>query len=104
MTNKIIILIDGGFLRVRAKHAGKIYNPDFIEKFAHKGRDRSEESFRVLYYDCAPFVGDVKLPVSGAVKQFAGSDRWMFELAEKLVRRSSRCLKISWLQAKADPC
>lgn len=68
---------------MRAKHAGKQYNPDFIEKFAHNCAAFQEEIFRVLYYDCAPFVGDVKLPVSGQIKQFAGSDKWMAELASK---------------------
>lgn len=44
---KIIVLIDGGFLRVRAKLAGKVYNPDFIERFAHKCNIHQEEIFRV---------------------------------------------------------
>jgi len=33
---KVAILIDGGFLRVIAKKGKKLYNPDFIEKFAHQ--------------------------------------------------------------------
>ena len=56
MANKIIILIDGGFLRVRAKKAGKNYIPDFIEKFALRCKAADEEIFRVLYYDCAPYA------------------------------------------------
>jgi hypothetical protein len=31
MAKNIIILIDGGYLRVRATKAGKTYNPAFIE-------------------------------------------------------------------------
>lgn len=51
---KVIILIDGGFLRVNARNAGKTYNPDFIEKFAQNCKAPNEEIIRVLYYDCAP--------------------------------------------------
>ncbi|MGA7694232.1 MAG: NYN domain-containing protein [Candidatus Sulfotelmatobacter sp.] len=104
MVKKIIILLDGGFLRVKAKHAGKVYNPDFIEKFAHNCKDATEEIFRVLYYDCAPFIGDVKLPVSGNIKQFVGSDRWMADLAAKdlfAVRRG--VLKFRGYKPKQTP-
>ena len=34
MAKKVVILIDGGHLRVKANIAGKTYNPDFIEKFS----------------------------------------------------------------------
>ena len=101
---KIIVLIDGGFLRVRAKLAGKAYNPDFIEGFAHKCKDHQEEIFRVLYYDCAPYVGDVKLPVSGQVKRFDRDDKWMAELASRdlfAVRRG--VLKFRGYKPKRTP-
>jgi uncharacterized LabA/DUF88 family protein len=104
MPSKIIILIDGGFLRVKAKLAGKQYDPDFIEAFAHNCKTQAEEIFRVLYYDCAPYVGDVKLPVSGNVKQFAGSDKWMADLASKdlfAVRRG--VLKFRGFKPKRTP-
>src|SRR6202453_2761242 len=104
MGSKIIVLIDGGFLRVKAKHAGKQYNPDFIEKFAHTCKVSPEEIFRVLYYDCAPYVGDVKLPVSGLLQQFAGSDQWMADLASKdlfAVRRG--VLKFRGYKPKKTP-
>lgn len=80
---RIAILIDGGFLRVAAKKAGKCYNPTFIEKFALKCPVAEEEIFRVLYYDCAPYSGTVRLPVSGADHVFSGSDLWLHELSRK---------------------
>ena len=40
-----------------------------------------EECLRVLYYDCAPYIGKVILPVSGKPKDFVGSDRWLHEIA-----------------------
>jgi uncharacterized LabA/DUF88 family protein len=81
MQKKIIILIDGGFLRVRARHAGHNYTPHFIERFAHLCKSADEEIFRVLYYDCAPSTATVKLPVSGGPHTFTGSDQWLHTLA-----------------------
>lgn len=98
------ILIDGGLLRVQAKRAKKTYNPDFIEKFAHACVSEDEELFRVLYYDCAPYTGSVKLPVSGNPHQFQGSDGWLDELARKdlfAVRRG--VLKFRGFKPKRTP-
>jgi hypothetical protein len=80
---KIAILIDGGHLRVAAKKAQERYNPDFIERFALKCAANDEEIHRILYYDCAPFTGTAKLPVSGETFQFQGSDAWLDELSRK---------------------
>ncbi len=76
-----VVLIDGGFLRSVAKAAQIPYKPSFIEQFAHACIHTDEECLRVLYYDCAPFIGKVILPVSGMEKEFAGSDRWLHEIA-----------------------
>lgn len=78
---KTITLIDGGFLRNVTKAAKLKYDPIFIERFAHACRAEEEEFLRILYYDFAPYVGKVLLPVSGAEKDFAGSDRWLHEIA-----------------------
>ena len=80
---KVAILIDGGHLRVLTRKAGYNYTPDYIEKVAHACVDQDEEILRILYYDCAPFSGKVKLPVSGDEKEFAKSDAWMGKLAKK---------------------
>jgi len=105
MTNpNIIILIDGGFLRVQAKKAKKTYDPDFIEKFAQNCKSANEEIFRVLYYDCAPYTGTVKLPVSGQQFQHQGSDQWLHELSHKdlfAVRRG--VLKFRGFKPKKTP-
>ena len=104
MAKKIIILIDGGHLRVKAQQASQKYNPAFIEKFAQKCKAHDEEIFRVLYYDCAPFSGTVKLPISGTNYTFAGSDKWMEELACKnlfAVRRG--ILKFRGYKPKRTP-
>jgi hypothetical protein len=93
---KIVLMIDGGFLRVAARKAGKRYDPAFIESFSRVCPSADEELFRVLYYDCAPYQGQQRLPVSGLTQIFAGSDQWLLDLAKKnfiAVRRGV----LSWL-------
>ena len=77
------VLIDGGHLRVLAREAKYTYDPDYIEKVAHACIDKDETPLRILYYDCAPFVGKTKLPVSGNYFEFKGSDAWLRQLAAK---------------------
>jgi hypothetical protein len=49
----LIVMIDGGHLRVLSKKAGYQFDPDFIEKFALRiPIENKEELIRVLYYDC----------------------------------------------------
>ena len=83
MAKRIVILIDGAFLRARTVKAGKKYDPTFIEAFALGCKTGDEEILRVLYYDCAPYIGTVKLPVSGEPFVCARSDKWLEELACK---------------------
>jgi uncharacterized LabA/DUF88 family protein len=80
---KVSVLIDGGHTRVLARQAGYTYNPDYIEKIAHACVESDETVLRILYYDCAPFVGKVRLPVSGDEYEFNGSDAWLKALAAK---------------------
>lgn len=104
MAKQIIILVDGGFLRVEARKANKKYDPTFIEQFAHNCKSGDEEILRVLYYDCAPSTSTVKLPVSGTPYTFTGSDQWLHELAAKdlfAVRRG--VLKFRGYKPKRTP-
>lgn len=77
------ILIDGGHLRVLSKKAGYNYTPDFVEKVALASALADETLLRVLYYDCAPYAGKTKLPVSGQPHEFKGTDAWLRKLAAK---------------------
>ena len=98
------VLIDGGFLRVEAKKAKKLYNPDYIERFALACKGADESLFRILYYDCALYSGTVKLPVSGESHTFAASDAWLHELSHKdlfAVRRG--VLKFRGFKPKKTP-
>jgi uncharacterized LabA/DUF88 family protein len=104
MSKQIAVLIDGGYLRVKSNIAGKTYNPEFIEKFAHSCQSQDEEIFRVLCYDCAPYSGTVSLPVSGTSYTFAGSDKWLEDLARRdlfAVRRG--VLKFRGYKPKRTP-
>ncbi|WP_319517993.1 NYN domain-containing protein [uncultured Martelella sp.] len=80
---KVAVLIDGGHLRVVSRIAGHRYIPDFIEKIAHICVGEGETLLRALYYDCAPYNGKARKPISGDEIIFDGSDSWLKELARK---------------------
>ncbi|SRR5579875_2057118 len=80
---KVAVMLDGGHVRVYTRKAGYRYEPDYIEKIAHACVGPNEEIYRILYYDCAPFQGSAKLPVSGNKHQFTGSDKWLHDLSYK---------------------
>lgn len=83
MAKRIAVMLDGGHIRVYAKRAGYLFDPDFIEKIAQSCRLPEEEIYRVLYYDCAPYEGTAILPVSGQKKTFQANDKWLHDLAQK---------------------
>ena len=80
---KAAVLIDGGYLRVLTREAGYYYDPEYIEAVAHACVACDETLLRALYYDCAPYKGKPKLPVSGNRAEFEGSDKWLYDLAAK---------------------
>lgn len=80
---KTAVFIDGGHLRVLARQAGYRYDPDYIEAIGHACITEDETLLRVLYYDCAPYRGNPRLPVSGERTLFQGSDEWLKALAAK---------------------
>ena len=101
---KAAVLIDGGNLRALARRAGHRYDPDFIERTAHACVDHGETLLRILYYDCAPYIGAVRLPISGELIEFKGSDGWLRALARKdlfAVRRGT--LKFRGFKPKRVP-
>lgn len=81
--NSVAILIDGGYLRALAVKAGRKYNPDFIVACAHQTVSTDENLFRILYYDCPPYQGRTKKPVSGDSYEFQGNDAWLRDLASR---------------------
>lgn len=80
---KVALMIDGGHLRAQARQDKLSFTPDFIERFARECVDEGEELLRALYYDCAPYAGTVRLPVSGKETEFKGSAAWLDDLASR---------------------
>ncbi len=80
---RVCVLIDGGHVRALARQARLTYGPDIIERIAHACVEHEESLLRILYYDCAPYSGKVRLPVSGDEHEFKGSDAWLKTLARK---------------------
>lgn len=102
--NRTAILIDGGNLRVLTRQAGQTYDPNYIAKVAHACLAPDEQLIRVLYYDCPPYNGTVRLPVSGGTRVFTGSDAWLSALAQRdlfAVRRG--VLKFRGFRPKSVP-
>jgi uncharacterized LabA/DUF88 family protein len=101
---RMAILIDGGNLRALTRQSGRHYEPNYIEKVAHACVMPDEQLIRALYYDCAPFNGRRKLPISGTWQEFHGSDQWLHNLAQKdlfAVRRG--VLKFRGYRPKSVP-
>jgi len=76
-----VVLIDGGHLRSMAYKGEFDYSPQLISAVAHRCRAEDEELLRILYYDCAPYTGKVKQPVSGEPRVFVADTAWIHELA-----------------------
>jgi uncharacterized LabA/DUF88 family protein len=80
---KVAVLIDGGHLRALALRSATRYDAGFVEQLAFRCLDADETLFRALYYDCAPYVGTVRLPVSGDERRLEGGDAMLRHLAER---------------------
>jgi uncharacterized LabA/DUF88 family protein len=80
---KVVLLIDGGFLRVEARNKKLQYDCDFIERFAHTCIGEQETLLRIMYYDCPQFRGVRSLPISGKDKHFTASDHWIDDLGSR---------------------
>lgn len=83
MHSRVAVLVDGGHVRALAAQSKIKYDAAFIEKVAHACVAADETLLRILYYDCAGFVGEKKLPVSGKPHKFEASDHWLNDLASR---------------------
>lgn len=80
---KTAVFIDGGYLRVLVRKTNREYVPDYIGSVALACVEKDESLLRILYYDCAPYQGNPRLPVSGHRANFQGSDEWLKVLSTK---------------------
>lgn len=83
MKKKVLVLIDGGHLRVLVRRASRDYSPDFIEQIAHQCVREDEDLIRVLYYDCPLYSGKIKKPVSGEECQLEADNSWLRKIGSK---------------------
>ncbi len=77
------IFFDGGYFRVLAREAGLRHTPDLIEAVALSCVEPGERLLRVLYYDCEPFHGTVRMPISGKEVTRAPDRAWLDDLASR---------------------
>ncbi|MDR0803776.1 MAG: NYN domain-containing protein [Rickettsiales bacterium] len=83
---KTIFLIDSGCLRHIFKQNECSYTADGIEAFALDCMDQINEKnslLRILFYDCLPFRGKVKSPISKTDIEHIGEDRLLGKLGQK---------------------
>ncbi len=100
---KTVALIDGGHLRAMAGSFKIAHEPDFIEEFCNSLAINGEENLnKVLYYDCRPYNGTQKAPVSGTDIIFNRSASWLDELAcrDKFATRLGQLKWRGWIPKK----
>ena len=83
MSKKIAVLVDAGHLRVALKKAGQPYTADHIEKICLQCARGTEEIVRILYYDCEPFVGELKAPISKQKLPYGKTSSMLHDLSLK---------------------
>lgn len=86
---KTILLIDSGYLKNVFKNNRKFYDADGIEAFSEhvinsaKGTDSNLSLLRILFYDCLPYQGIQKFPISKKDCVFDNKDFIMGKLSQK---------------------
>jgi uncharacterized LabA/DUF88 family protein len=80
---KVGVFIDGGHLRVSAKAARLDYDAKFIVRAARACLTSDDVLFRIQYYDCEPYLGTVRLPVSGRTHRYAHSSTLLSDLGRQ---------------------
>lgn len=83
MKKRIAVLVDAGHLRVALKRSTQPYTADCIEKICLQCAKPEEEVVRILYYDCEPFVGELKFPISKKKLPYGKTTSILHDLALK---------------------
>lgn len=61
----------------------RLLTPPFVEKMAKHCLEPDEELHRILYYDCPLYTGHQRLPISGKMHEFKGSDHFLHDLSQR---------------------
>ena len=87
---RVAILVDGAFLRVkhRQAHYRRYPTADFVYDLCVKRIMESEKLagdtlFRVYYYDCRPFSGTLRNPITGDESDYTISTSFLESVAQK---------------------
>ncbi|MDP1915744.1 MAG: NYN domain-containing protein [Myxococcales bacterium] len=86
MAKRLVLLVDGGYMRAQARKANppRVFDAALVTALANRCVDpATEELHRVLYYDCPEYSGTVQLPISRAPHKFAGTDALLRDLAAR---------------------
>lgn len=67
----VAVLMDAGYVRKRLKRAGKLINVEAIREAGLKCVNQDEELFRIFYYDCFPYEGKSRHPVTKEEHDFS---------------------------------
>jgi uncharacterized LabA/DUF88 family protein len=82
--SRLVLQIDGGYLRAAANKWHIPYSNNFIDAVARTLVDGAWDNLlRVMYYDAPPYNGTQRRPVSGTEKEFSGRSDWLDELASR---------------------
>lgn len=98
MTDKVAVLIDGGFYRKRAMKLFGAATPAArateLEKYCHRhvGRD---DLYRIFYYDCPPSDKQVYHPLTRKTVCLQNSDtyKWTMEFFNELIQKRKFALR-----------
>lgn len=81
--SKVGFLVDGGYFSTRIKETFKVNKSEsdlcnILFTIIKKHIKCNEELYRVFYYDCAPYKGEGKLPISNTTTSFASTPTSVF--------------------------
>ena len=87
---KVAILVDGAFLRVKHRqlHSGRYPTAEYVHELCVKRLMSTQQLkddflFRVYYYDCHPFVGTLRNPITSEETEYTVPTTFLEALGHK---------------------
>lgn len=91
---KVAILVDGAFLRVKHRqlHSGRYPTAEYVHELCVNRlmatpQLKNDFLFRVYYYDCHPFVGTLRNPITNEEQNILFPPRFWRRLPIKIISR-----------------
>jgi uncharacterized LabA/DUF88 family protein len=110
MEKRTAILVDGGFFLKRYRSINKIKKLDpartandlweMCLKHLTQAKGETFDLYRILYYDCLPYVKKQHNPVTGKSIDFSKTDQYkfQFEFLEELKKKRKMALRLGVLE------